>query len=62
MAFVKFMGLTWPHDAMELLRISVQDVQRFRAQLVSQNARAQDPQPPLLVALELLQIPGRGRG
>jgi site-specific recombinase XerD len=38
MAFVKFMGLTWPHDAVELLRISVQDVQRFRAQLVSQDA------------------------
>src|SRR3954452_17385915 len=38
MAFVKFMGLTWPNDAMELLRVYVQDVQRFRAQLVSQNA------------------------
>src|SRR3954452_16143957 len=38
MAFVKFMGLTWPNDAMELLRVSVQDVQRFRAQLVNQNA------------------------
>src|SRR5437763_9811764 len=38
MAFVKFMGLTWPNDAMELLRVSVQDVQRFRGQLVSQNA------------------------
>src|SRR3954447_16160058 len=38
MAFVKFMGLTWPNDAVELLRISVQDVQRFRAQLVSQDA------------------------
>ncbi len=38
MAFVKFMGLTWPDQAMELLRISVQDVQRFRAQFVSQSA------------------------
>jgi integrase/recombinase XerC len=32
------MGLTWPRDAVELLRISVQDVQRFRAQLVAQDA------------------------
>ena len=40
MAFVKFMGLTWPNDAMELLRISVQDVQRFRAQLVAPGRRA----------------------
>src|SRR4051794_1225389 len=38
MAFVKFMGLTWPNDAVDLLRVSVQDVQRFRAHLVSQNA------------------------
>jgi len=38
MAFVKFLGLTWPDQAMELLRVSVQDVQRFRGQLVAQNA------------------------
>jgi len=38
MAFIRFMGLTWPDQAMELLHISVQDVQRFRAQLVSRNA------------------------
>jgi site-specific recombinase XerD len=38
MAFVKFMGLTWPDHAMELLRASVQDVQRFRGQLLAQNA------------------------
>src|SRR5947209_6958270 len=38
MAFVKFMGLTWPDQAMELLRISVQDVQRFRSHLVDKNA------------------------
>ncbi|PWU11313.1 MAG: hypothetical protein C5B51_02910 [Terriglobia bacterium] len=38
MTFFKFMDLAWPDQAMELLRISVQDVQRFRAQLVSHNA------------------------
>jgi site-specific recombinase XerD len=38
MAFVKFMGLTWPDQALELLRVSVQDVQRFRAYLLSRNA------------------------
>ena len=27
MAFVKFMGWTWPADSMELLRSSIQDVQ-----------------------------------
>jgi hypothetical protein len=30
MAFVKFMGLIWPNHAVELLRVSVQEVQRFR--------------------------------
>jgi site-specific recombinase XerD len=38
MAFAKFMGLTWPDDAAQLLRVSVQDVQRFRGQLVAHNA------------------------
>jgi site-specific recombinase XerD len=38
MTFVKFMGLMWPDDATELLRVSVQDVQRFRGQLVAHNA------------------------
>src|SRR5579862_4753900 len=38
MAFVKFMGLTWPDQATELLRVSVQDVQAFRGFLLSQNA------------------------
>jgi integrase/recombinase XerC len=38
MTFVKFMDITWPQEAMELLRVSVQDVQRFRAHLVSKNA------------------------
>jgi site-specific recombinase XerD len=38
MAFVKFMGLAWPDQAMELLRVSVQDVQRFRAHMVARNA------------------------
>jgi site-specific recombinase XerD len=38
MAFVKFMGLIWPGQATELLRTSVQDVQRFRSHLVAKNA------------------------
>src|SRR5947199_2739896 len=38
MAFVKFMGLTWPDQATELLHVSVQDVRRFRGQLLAQNA------------------------
>src|SRR3954471_8832138 len=38
MAFVNFMNLSWPDDAMQLLRISVQDVQAFRAHLVERNA------------------------
>lgn len=38
MAFVKFMGLTWPNEATQLLRVSVQDVQRFRGQLFARNA------------------------
>ena len=31
MAFVKFMGLTWPNEATELLRVSIKYVQAFRA-------------------------------
>jgi site-specific recombinase XerD len=38
MAFVKFMGLTWPDQATELLHVSVQDVRRFRGHLVALNA------------------------
>src|ERR1035441_1834637 len=38
MAFVKFMGFTWPDQAMELLHVSVQDVRRFRDHLVGKNA------------------------
>ncbi len=38
MAFVKFMGIEWPGQAPQLLRVSVQDVQAFRDQLRSQNA------------------------
>ena len=30
MAFVKFMGIEWPDQAPELLRVSIQDVQAFR--------------------------------
>jgi len=38
MAFVKFMGLTWPDGATALLRVSVQDVQSFRSHLLERNA------------------------
>jgi len=38
MAFVKFMGLTWPDHAAELLRVSIKDVQAFRDHLLAQNA------------------------
>src|ERR1017187_3661980 len=38
MAFVKFMGLTWPDQAIEVLRISIQDVLAFREQLLAKSA------------------------
>lgn len=38
MAFVKFMGIKWPDEAYELLRVSITDVQAFRDQLRSQDA------------------------
>lgn len=38
MALVKFMKINWPDDAMELLRVSVADVQRWRDQLASTGA------------------------
>jgi len=38
MTFVKFRDIAWPNQAMELLRVYVQDVQRFRSHLVSKNA------------------------
>src|ERR1035441_9215389 len=38
MAFVKFMGLTWPDQAIELLRVSIKDVLIFREHLLSKNA------------------------
>lgn len=38
MTFVRFLGLAWPGEADELLRVSIVDVQRFRDSLLSQNA------------------------
>ena len=38
MAFVKFMGLAWPDEAIELLHVSIKDVQAFRSQLLAHNA------------------------
>jgi site-specific recombinase XerD len=38
MAFVRFMGWTWPADSMELLRASIQDVQAFRDHLLTAGA------------------------
>jgi site-specific recombinase XerD len=45
MAFVKFMDLTW-------LRVFVQNVQRFRAQLVSHDAAPKTLERPHLLALQ----------
>lgn len=38
MAFVKFMGLTWPDQAIELLRISIKGVLAFREHLLAKSA------------------------
>jgi site-specific recombinase XerD len=38
MAFVKFMGIRWPDEAPELLRVSIKDVQVFRDDLRTCNA------------------------
>src|ERR1039458_8728652 len=38
MAFVKFMGLTWPEQAIVLLRYSIRDVLAFREHLLAKNA------------------------
>src|ERR1035441_7262307 len=38
MSFVKFMGLTWPDEAIELLHISIRDVLAFREHLLSRSA------------------------
>ena len=54
MAFVKFMGIEWPGQAPQLLRISVQDVQAFRDQLRTHDAAPQDVEPPHLLVVELL--------
>jgi site-specific recombinase XerD len=38
MAFVRFMGWTWPGDSTELLRASIKDVQAFRDHLLAAGA------------------------
>ena len=38
MTFVKFMGLTWPGQAIGLLRVSITDVLAFREHLLAKNA------------------------
>src|ERR1039458_1140371 len=38
MSFVKFMGLPWPGQAIELLRVSIADVLAFREHLLAKNA------------------------
>jgi integrase/recombinase XerC len=40
MAFVRFLGLAWPRDSMELLAVSVQQVQAFRDRLRGRGAAA----------------------
>ena len=38
MSFVKFMGFEWPRDAIELLAVSLKDVQAFRDEMISKDA------------------------
>ena len=38
MTFVKFMGLSWPDQAIGLLRVSITDVLAFREHLLAKNA------------------------
>lgn len=38
MAFIKFIGLLWPDDSLQLLQVSVKDVQAFRDHLHEKNA------------------------
>jgi integrase/recombinase XerC len=38
MSFVKFMGFEWPRDAIELLAVSLKDVQAFRDELIGKDA------------------------
>ena len=62
MAFVAFMGWRWPDDAANLLRSSLLDVQAFKASIGKSRRGGEDHQPAHLVAVELLQVSGRGRG
>src|ERR1700730_16373236 len=61
LSFVDFLGLIWPQQAFKLLLASVADVQRWRGRHDGRNQGPQDPQPPHLLALQLLQVPGRRR-
>jgi hypothetical protein len=54
MAFVRFMGWTWPDDSTELLRASINDVQAFRDSLLASGAAPKDAQPTHLLTFELL--------
>ena len=38
MSFVEFRGFVWPHQAAELLRVSILDVQDFKDQMVKQRS------------------------
>ena len=38
MALVKFLGLDWPREAHELLRVSLSDVRDFRSHLIQKDA------------------------
>src|SRR5271154_980810 len=57
LSFVDFLGLAWPQEAARLLLASVADVQRWRDAMLAATKAPQDPQPPHLLALELLQVP-----
>jgi integrase/recombinase XerC len=38
MSFVRFVGIEWPREAIELLTVSLKDVQAFRDELISKDA------------------------
>ena len=59
LSFIDFLGLLWPQDAFRLLLASVADVQRWRDAMMAATKAPQDPQPPHLLALQLLQMSRR---
>jgi hypothetical protein len=56
LSFVDFLGLPWPQEAFRLLLASVAGVHSWRDSMMAETKAPQDPQPPHLLALELLHI------